>query len=125
MVEKIGTETTVLRFVARQPKYITPYLPKNALEIARAWENTHHMPVFVWAMDHSVGSGCPNCGGGGQVYLRLAEAGPFSTPNNNYQISAWFDGDGKYGKGFYRIKETQVYPCPECGSKDQFSRLAG
>lgn len=93
---------------------ITPYFPKEAYTQAKAYQAAHSMPVFTWAMEPEEKTDCDNCGGGGIVYLRLAERGPFSTPATTRQPSTYFDGDGQFGKGWYVVKETMGFTCPKC-----------
>lgn len=71
-------------------------------------------PAFVKAMEHNlIEGGCPNCGGVGVVYVVFAKAGPFhSAPTSG--VGTWFDGDGRYGKGWYAVDRTLGYQCPEC-----------
>src|SRR3990167_2852470 len=105
---------TSIKVTDRKPQYITPYLPPSAMKTAKDWEASHHMPTFTWAMDHSIGSTCKNCGGGGVVYLRLMERGPYSTQAAGKQLITWFDGDERYRKGWYIVKDTLAFACPEC-----------
>jgi len=99
--------------MAQHAPGITPYLPTEAYRMAKAHENQCHMPVFTWAMIPEGVEDCPNCGGGGIVYMRLAERGPFGTPTTS-KVVTWFDGDGKFRKGWYIVKETMAFPCPKC-----------
>jgi hypothetical protein len=96
-----------------QPQ-ITPYFPKEAYSMAKNWETTYKMPVFTWAMTQMQEIDCPNCGGGGVVYLRLAEKGPYATPSTTKQISTYHPGDGVYRRGWYVIKDTVGFVCPKC-----------
>jgi len=95
------------------PTYMTPYLPLEALTMVKAHQANSNMPAFTWAMNQDPVS-CQNCGGNGEVYLRLAEKGPFSFVPATRKVITYFDGDGRFGKGWYIIKDTQAFPCPEC-----------
>ena len=95
------------------PTYVTPYLPADAIQMARAHMAQMKMPAFTWAMSQDPTS-CPNCGGNGLVYLRLAEKGPFKYPPTTRKAITWFDGDGQFGKGWYIIKDTQTFTCQKC-----------
>lgn len=118
------TEMIVMPF--RKPNYVTPYLPEAALMAASVWEAQRKQPVFVLAIDSPVSPSpatdaarrgearraCPNCGGLGAVYLRFCESGPHSAPTGG--VITWYDGDGVYRRGWYRVAETKIFPCPHC-----------
>lgn len=92
---------------------MTPYFPLEINAQIKMWEETKNMPVLTWAMTLKEGQ-CRNCGGDGLVYIRFCEAGPYKTPFHP-GVMTWFDGDGRYGKGWYRVKNTIAINCPKCG----------
>jgi len=92
---------------------ISPYLPKDAERAVREW-TAGGKPAFVKAMEHSfTEAGCPNCGGGGIVYVVFCDKGPILSPPAG-KVGTWFDGDGRYGRGWYVVSRTDGYTCPEC-----------
>ena len=102
--------------------HITPYLPKDAMVIAKQWAKDHNMPVFVLAYDHSDDPklhipSCKNCSGAEVIFLRLIKAGPYKNNGSLKDISTWYDGDGQYGKGWYIVDRTLAFECPACKGK--------
>ena len=102
-----------IRLQNRVPNYVTPYYPKATLETGKRWERDRNMPVLVLAFDHLPGT-CPNCSGVGTLYMKLTDKGPLSTPGDAKSVYTWFDGNERFGKGFYRVAETLVVDCPKC-----------
>ena len=96
------------------PNYVTPYLAKDALAIARKWEAERRMPVLILAYDNIPGT-CPNCSGIGLLYMKLTEKGPIGTPGDAKSVYTWFDGNEQFGKGWYKVSDTMVFTCPKCG----------
>lgn len=98
---------------ARLPNHVTPYLPKAAERIIANHERDYKLPVFVLAMDIMPGAACRNCGGGGKIYLRRTKAGPFKDPRPG-PVLTWFDGNNRFGRGWYQVADTLIFDCPEC-----------
>lgn len=99
---------------------ITPYLPSDAMAIARMHQKQYNQPVFTWSVSQGLPDECPNCGGNGEVYMRLAEKGPFSYVPGSKKPVTWFAGDGQFPKGWYIVKETMGFVCPKCkGNRTQ------
>jgi hypothetical protein len=97
------------------PGSITPYFPVDAMAVARIHQNKNNQPVFTWSVNISDEPGeCPNCGGNGEIYMRLAERGPYSFVPGSKNAVTWYDGDGQFPKGWYVIQETMAFPCPKC-----------
>ncbi len=101
---------------------VTPYLPKDAEIIARGWVRDHQKPVFVLAYDHCTDPllhipTCPNCNGVGGVYLYFANEGPYPTPSAGGKVVKWYEGDGRFGKGWYIIERMDSFLCPECKNR--------
>ena len=95
------------------PPTVAPYLPKEAIATAQAHEKTGHA-AFVKAYDKAHSPlACPNCQGMGFVHLVLTKSGPNSSPSPG-GVLTWFDGNERYGKGWYIIERTLQYDCPEC-----------
>jgi len=98
---------------ASYPPTVAPYMPGEARVAAQAHERTGY-PAFVKAYERATNPlACPNCQDVGAVLLTLAKAGPFKSPPSNGVIT-WFDGDERYGKGWYVIDRTMQFDCPEC-----------
>lgn len=91
---------------------VVPYLPQDAQFVAKSWIEGGK-PAFVLSFEQNL-EACPNCQGNEVVYLCLAEAGPYKLPPVTRKPIRWFDGDGNFGKGWYIIKSTAAYRCPEC-----------
>ena len=102
----------------QMPPTVTPYLPKEAEADAQAWQRSGKA-AFVKAYEQAHNQlVCPNCQGVGFVMLNLASGGPFSSPPSGGVIT-WFDGNDRYGKGWYRVEKTLAYDCPECKKRMQ------
>ena len=100
--------------------FVIPYLPKDAETASRAWM-AGGKPAFVKAIQRSeIENGCMNCAGLGVVYVVFADKGPLKTPvPARYTPCTWFDGDGRYGKGWYVVDRTEGYTCPACLGKSK------
>lgn len=97
--------------------HITPYLPAAAERIAIDWMRQHNQPAFIIAYAEPGSLSipvCPNCQGVGVLYICLADSGPWKAPGNIKTVSKWFDGNGRFGKGWYNINHTTAVRCPEC-----------
>ena len=95
-------------------KFITPYLPDEAIREIKAWQLTGKA-AFQVAVEQGDKSECKNCGDLGFVIVRLTDGGPY----RNIQASktkscTWFDGNEISGKGWYVIGKTMEYTCPAC-----------
>lgn len=104
---------TVKLPASQEPVFITPYLPAQAkmdIESAKA----KGMKIFQRVVPITSNVECRNCADIGFVYVSHCKAGPFKTPPNG--LSTWYDGGPYAGKGWYVIKDTFSYPCPECQS---------
>ena len=96
--------------------HITPYLPPAAEQQVKAWERTGG-PVFIAALRRceSDVDACPNCGGIGGLYVYFMDKDRHDSPSPNLQVvSKYFDGDGRYRKGWYNVSRVETYPCPHC-----------
>ena len=96
--------------------HITPYLPPVAEQQVKAWERTGG-PVFISALRRTEtdSDACPNCGGVGGLYVYFMDKGWHESPSPNLQVvSKYFDGDGRYRKGWYNVSRVETYPCPHC-----------
>jgi hypothetical protein len=93
---------------------IIPTLPNEGIAQGRAHQRQYNQPVFTWAISQGEPDECPNCGGNGEVYMRLAEKGPFSYVPQSKKAITWYDGDGTFPKGWYIIRETIGFVCPKC-----------
>lgn len=97
------------------PPTVTPYLPGEGKAAVQVHERNGH-PAFVKAYERSANPlACPNCQGVGMIVLNLAASGPFKSPPGG--VITWFDGNEKYGKGWYVIDKTLAFECPECKGK--------
>ncbi len=109
-----------------QNTYITPYLPREAHELATEWEGKkkHHI-AFQYVLASNAHSKCRNCQDFGYVMLRLVKAGPFrQVPNHSKRDTLmWFDGSPGYGKGWYITARTVSFECPHCmGRPEEFTK---
>jgi len=96
-------------------EYITPAYPPEAYALAASWESSHRKPAIALSFQNQYPGQCKNCGGLGGVYMRLTNAGPYSTPLGLGQISTYFEGNERFGRGWYAVDKTYSYPCPDCG----------
>jgi hypothetical protein len=95
------------------PPYVMPYLPLEAEKAIEYHEKHTRQPAFVLAFQRFPGQ-CPNCGGFGSVMVKFCEAGPFKTPKAPNVAVTYFEGNGMFPAGWYKIKETRSWICPEC-----------
>lgn len=98
--------------------YITPYIPKEREAAVIAWQKTGG-PVFIVALRRceSDVDACPNCGGVGGLYVYFMDKDRHDSPSPNLQVvSKYFDGDGRYRKGWYNVSRVETYPCPHCAN---------
>ena len=95
------------------PPVVMPYLPKDAEAAIKSYETFAHQPAFVMAFQRFPGQ-CPNCAGFGQVMVKFCDAGPYKAPKSPSVPVTHFDGNGVFPPGWYKIKETRVWTCPEC-----------
>lgn len=97
---------------ATKENFVTPYLPESAKGDIKA-ARFEGKPCFIRVMPQTGDvHACKNCSGNGYVYVSYCEAGPFRYAPGS--LATWFDGDGRNGKGWYKIAETVAYKCPEC-----------
>ena len=105
--------------------FVTPYLPKLGVITAREHERSGKA-TFIKAYEFSADQ-CPNCQGMGIVWLIRTDSGPYTKfvpsgawdNHGNLKIVTWFDGNERFGKGWYLIMDTLAYPCPKCGGNLQ------
>jgi hypothetical protein len=95
------------------PPYVMPYLPKEAEKEIERHEKYTHQPAFVLAFQRFA-SQCPNCGGLGSVMVKFCEAGPFQQPKAPNVAVTYFEGNNLFPAGWYKIKDTRSWTCPEC-----------
>ena len=100
----------------RHAIHITPALSEKAMMEAQAWMDVTHMPVLVDCPDISgveAQRRCRSCGGWEMVYLKKCKQGPYASPPGMAEPCTWYDGDGRYGRGWYTFTREVVY-CPVC-----------
>lgn len=112
--------------VADPRLYVEPYLPPLAKSLIKnhqffKTEDGQKKAAFVRAISHNPGQleYCPNCGGGGWIYVTLCDSGPHRYILTTKKPVTWFDGDGIFGKGWYVVDKTTPFECPECNKKGE------
>lgn len=119
------TDEPKLRMFETTEKYVTPYLPPDALDLARQWEAKGQFNlVFPRLVPVAPEARCPNCQDVGYIYLSFTRAGPFEAPPGHGKGSAifWHDGGPGIGKGWYISANTRAFVCPECqGSPEKYA----
>jgi len=94
-------------------KYVTPYLPEDAVQDIRAWRQSGKK-AFQKVLPQARGA-CGNCAGVGYVYVVFANGGPFARLPGG--LATWYDGGSDAGEGWYtyaRADGLRAYPCPHC-----------
>lgn len=96
---------------------ITPYMNRSDENMAQAYMNTHKQPVFVMAveLDERYVDYCRNCAGIGFLHIRYMRAGPFKDAPMTKDVITWFDGNARFGRGWYIQGNTLTLVCPHCG----------
>lgn len=97
--------------------YITPYLPREAIEEVRSWRALGKAAFVKVVGQLDIPANCKNCAGLGAVNVVYAENGPFKDVPDTRKVITWFDGGPGQGKGWYIIARTMAYKCPHCGGK--------
>lgn len=95
---------------------ITQTLPPAAVAAAKNWEKSRGMPAFLQAYQPYPNS-CKFCQGVGFIYLKLCSKGPYQSTISTKDPVTWFDGNERYGKGWYIIAETMAFECTSCGGR--------
>lgn len=100
--------------------FITPEFPPEAYTMANNWSRAKSMPAFAVVVEMTGLAEklcrCKNCADLGMIYLRLPGRGPFPSPVAGGAIT-WFDGNERFGKGWYVIEQEQAFVCPACARK--------
>lgn len=100
---------------ARQPIYVTPFLKPEDQAMLDTWMSGYKMPAFVLATDNYRAK-CQNCCDFTVIYARLCSKGPFSVPPGGMRAITWYQGDERFGKGWYIIEKSTYFNCPVCNA---------
>ena len=104
------SQTTVSIPVKTEVRYVTPYPGKDAEVEIRAWRASGK-PVFIKAYEQVEGE-CKNCQGHEFVFVNFIDSGPYKFVPSG--VATWYDGDGRFGQGWYKVERTEAYACEEC-----------
>ena len=95
--------------------FSTPSVPDQAIREKKAWENRYKRPALISVFEQQQHARfCKNCAGMGAVYITFCEAGPSDVVYSGKKPSTYFEGNGRFGKGWYLIGDTQAYKCGMC-----------
>jgi len=98
--------------------HVTPAFESAVLNDIATWEKSQAAPAFARVFEQTDEDYyCKNCAGDGQVYIAFCAKGPAQIPNTIKKPSLWFDGNNKWGKGWYLTDRTVAYPCSHCNGQ--------
>ena len=102
--------------------YITPRLPNRAHTAGQLHENEGSYNVcLVRAVPTIKRPHCRNCQDVGYVFLSFCTAGPFQhiPAHGKGEKVTYFNGGQGVGKGWFIVRETIQYQCPNCQGKPE------
>ncbi len=107
------------------PEYRLPYKIPEAAARAMQSHNDSGKRAAILALFHDPHSAryCDNCGGGGLIYIRLLERGPFrDPPNSGKKPIAWVEEGGKSSQGWYIVASTLAFECQICNNINSYQK---
>lgn len=99
-------------------KFITPYLPQDAIDRIKLWQASKKVAVQR-VVPVNYGAKCQNCQDHGVVYVSFLGSGPSRAPITIKHPSTYVEGNGKIMEGWYIIENTIGFVCPHCNGNPE------